>query len=255
MWTIVRSLRQTAGELFPTRRDRLVVLGLVLLAAAVSVAELATAQIFATLILPDQPRDTADVALLAVAFFAAFAVLRLVNYAQSVYRINVFEKAFGRGEQPARHKESWRWATAIELVSILTQVARLVAIALAVVVLAPLFGLVNLLVAVVVLEVLGLTMRRQDVTQRDFLEQQRNKAPVSTAERVRARIRAGERGALVASLGIMALFGVLIALTIGGQVDPGTAFVVFLAVRMEGQIYTGISSGLMRYVRARVYSE
>jgi hypothetical protein len=234
MWTIVRSLYRTAGELFPTRRDRLVVLGLVLLAAAVSVAELATAQIFATIILPDQPRDASEVAFLAAAFFAAFAVLRLVNYAQSVYRINVFEKAFAREEQPARHKDSWRWATAIELVSILTQVSRLIAIALAVVVLTPLFGLVNLVVAVAVLEVLGLAVRRQDVTQREFLEQQRNRTPASTAERVRARIRAGERGSLIASLGIMALFGVLIAQTVTGRVDPGAAFVVFLAVRMEG---------------------
>ena len=46
--------------------------------------------------------------------------------------------------------------------------------------------------------------------------------------------------------------GVLIVFAITGVVDAGNALVLFLAVRMIGQMYSGISSGLMRFARARV---
>jgi hypothetical protein len=53
----------------------------------------------------------------------------------------------------------------------------------------------------------------------------------------------------------MILMAVLIALTILGEIPAGAALVSFLAVRMIGQMYSGISTGLMRFARARVNSD
>jgi hypothetical protein len=50
----------------------------------------------------------------------------------------------------------------------------------------------------------------------------------------------------------MVLMGLLIVLAVTGAVAAGDALVLFLAVRMIGQMYSGISSGLMRFTRARV---
>jgi hypothetical protein len=50
----------------------------------------------------------------------------------------------------------------------------------------------------------------------------------------------------------MGLMGVLIVLAVIGNIAAGAAIVIFLAVRMLGQMYSGISSGLMRFARALV---
>jgi hypothetical protein len=93
------------------------------------------------------------------------------------------------------------------------------------------------------------------ITQQGFRDQQRSKDPASSADKVRARIKAGELGALLASVGVMILMAILIALTILGEIPAGAALVSFLAVRMIGQMYSGISTGLMRFARARVNSD
>ena len=53
----------------------------------------------------------------------------------------------------------------------------------------------------------------------------------------------------------MLLIGLLIVLTLTGIVGPGTAFVLFVALRMLGQILSEIAKSLMRHVRARAFSE
>ena len=102
-------------------------------------------------------------------------------------------------------------------------------------------------------EVMGSSLRRQFLTQQGFRDQQKAKNPASPAEKVRARIKAGELSALLASLGVMVLMGVLIVFVIIGTVQAGPALVMFLAIRLMGQMYSGISTGLMRFARARVH--
>ena len=244
------------ADLFRTRRDFWVVAGLVLFGAMVSAAELLAAQLFSTIIIPGEgpARSTNETIWLAVGFLVVFGVLRVLNFGQSVYRVNVFEKAF-QGASASRAGESWRWATAMELTSILSMAARIVVVGAALFLLSPLFAAANLLIALVVLQVFGMSLRRQLVTQQGFRDQQRSKDPASSADKVRARIKAGELGALLASVGVMILMAILIALTILGEIPAGAALVSFLAVRMIGQMYSGISTGLMRFARARVNSD
>lgn len=254
MWTLIRELKAALTELFPTRRDSFIVTGLVLFGAVVSGAEMLTAKLFSDIILPggSGSRPMADTILLAVLFLVVFGGLRVVNYAQNLYRVNVFEKAFDGRNDKSGSGESWRWATAMELTSILTMTARIAVIALVLLVLSPVFGVANIVLFLLIAELFGAAVRRQFVTQQEFRDRQKAKAPASSAEKVRARIKAGEASSLLASLGVMVLMGILILFAIVGVIAAGDALVLFLAVRMIGQMYTGISSGLMRFTRARV---
>jgi hypothetical protein len=256
MISLVSEFRSAMADLFRTRRDFWVVAGLVLFGAMVSAAELLAAQLFSTIIIPGEgpARSTNETILLAVAFLVVFGGLRVLNFGQSLYRVNVFEKAF-QGKSASRAGESWRWATAMELTSILSMVARVVVVSAALFLLSPLFAVANVLIALGVLQVFGMSLRRQIVTQQGFRDQQLSNDPASSADKVRARIKAGELGALLSSVGVMILMAVLIALTILGQMTAGAALVSFLAVRMIGQMYSGISTGLMRFARARVNSD
>lgn len=256
MITMVNEFRAAMADLFRTRRDLSIVAGLVLFGALVSAAELLSAQLFSNIIIPDAgvTRTMSDTIGLAVVFLLVFGGLRVINYAQSLYRINVFEKAF-HGNSASRAGESWRWAMAMELTSILTMSARIVVIAAALFFLSPLFAVANVVIAGLVLQVFGVSLRRQLVTQKRFRAQQQAKAPASSADKVRARIKAGELASLIASVGVMVLMASLIALTVIGDIAAGAALVSFLAIRMIGQMYSGIASGLMRFARARVNSD
>lgn len=255
MVTLVREFRAAIADLFRTRRDLAIVAGLVVLGALISAAELLSAQLFSNIIIPSNgdQRTTADVIWLAVGFLVVFGSLRVLNYAQSVYRVNVFEKAL-RDNGASKSGESWQWATAMELTSILTMGARITVIAVALFAVSPIFAVANIVIALAVTEVFGVTLRRQLVTQQKFRDQQKAKEPASSADKVRARIKAGELAALLSSIGVMILMGLLIVLVVSGMAPAGTALVGFLAVRMIGQMYSGVSTGLMRFARARVHS-
>lgn len=255
MWSVYRELKAAVADLFRTRRDRTIVAGLILFGAIVSAAELLIAHLFSTIILPKagEVRPMDQTILLALVFLIVFGGLRVVNYAQSVYRVSIFEKAFKHTEMNGTN-ESWRWATAMELTSLLSLAARIAVISIGLFLLSPLFASVNLLVGFGVVLIFGRSLQAQLVTQRTFREQKNSEAPPTSATKVRARIKAGELGALVASIGVMFEMALLILLAVINQMPPSIALVVFLAIRMIGQMYSGMSTGLMRFARARVNS-
>lgn len=256
MFRLIAEFRAAMAVLFRTRRDKGIVAGLVLFGAMVSAAELLSAQLFSKIILPGGSgvRPMSDTIWLAVFFLVVFGGLRVINYAQSLYRVNVFEKAF-HGSMTSRAGESWQWATAMELTSILTMSARITVIALGLFLLSPHFAIANLIIAFGIMEVFGVALKRQFATQREFRAKQNTPQAPTNATRVRARIRAGELAALLASIGVMILMVILIVFTIIGWMATGAALVAFLAIRMIGQMYSGISTGLMRFARARVNSD
>lgn len=253
-WPITRDVRASIRELFPVKRDRMVVLGLVVLAAVVSMTELAATQLFAVLILPQSDRDTGGTALLVVLFLLFFGGLRVVNFAREMYRLNVFERAL-TDSGLSRVSDSWRWAMAMEVTSILSTVGRITVIAAACLVLAPLFGAAVVVGVALVGISVSVLYRRQFRLQRGFRAAQLAYNPVDNATKVRARIRAGETGSLFGYFGIVVLIGLLLWMILAERIDPGTGFVLFIALRMLGQTLTEVSKGLMRFVRARAFSE
>lgn len=254
-WPITAELRTTLRELFPVRRDRRVVWGLVALAAVVSITELAAVQLFSVLILPQPGRSQTFTVVLVLLFFGVFGGLRLVNYAREMYKLNVFERALTQSVGGAQARDSWRWAMAMEVVNGLSAASRAVVVVVACLILAPWFGLAVLVLVGLFGAMVSSMFTRQLVTQRDFRAAQLAHSPVSNATKLRARVKAGELGSLVGHLGIVVLVGLLVVLTLTDHVPPGRAFVLFVALRMLGQIMSEITKMLLRYVRARAFSE
>ena len=253
-WPIAGDIRTSVKELFPVRRDRMVVLGLVALAAVVSMTELVATQLFAVLILPESDRSTAVTALLVVLFLVFFGGLRIVNFLREKYRINVFERALV-DSGVSKASDAWRWAMAMEVTSILSTMGRIAVVVAATIVLAPAFGLAVVVAVGAVGFALSFLYRRQLSTQREFRAAQLAYRSVDNATKVRTRVIAGETGALFGYAGVVVLIGVLLWMILAGAIDPGTGFVLFIALRMLGQTLTEVAKGLMRYVRARAFSE
>jgi hypothetical protein len=253
-WPIAGDIRTSVKELFPVRRDRMVVLGLVALAAIVSTTELVATQLFSVIILPDSDRSSTVTGLLVVLFLVFFGGLRVINFLREKYRINVFERALV-DSGVSKVTDSWRWAVAMEVTSILSTMSRIAVVVAATVVLAPLFGAVVVVAVASVGIGLSVLYRRQLSTQRQFRAAQLAYRSVDNATKVRTRVIAGETGALFGYAGVVVLIGVLLWMILTEEISPGTGFVLFIALRMLGQTLTEVAKGLMRYVRARAFSE
>jgi len=254
MIRIAIELWSATKGLFPTRKHLRMVIGLVALATIVSISELLLARLFSDLILPSEPRSSSNVIILSVIFLGVFGLLRVINFIREYYRLNVFEKALSE-DSSSRFTNSWKWATAMELTALLTLVGRFVFISILLFYFSLPFGLCNLILSVILFQTFAAQMKRQYVEQRKFRKLQLEKNPVPNAEKVKTRILAGESISLISAFGMLLMFGALILFSSKDVIEPTIAFTLFIALRMIGQVYSGFSSGLMRYVRARVYCE
>ncbi len=254
MKSIASELLKTTSDLFPTRRESHMIAAVIFLAVTISVSEILMANFFTLLILPAEPRATKDLVILGIIFLILFSALRLISFGKEYYRLNIFEKSLASSGTGDRVADSWRWATAMELTSLLTLCGRLFFISVLLFYFSPIFGICNLVVGMGVFQMLSWRLNKQFKLQYEFKEKQRTSNPASNAEKVRTRVISGELGSLISSAGVIILLGVLIFLFADDDVTPAKAFVLFIALRMVGQIYTGLSSGLMRFARARVFS-
>ena len=255
MKQIIDELRITAADLFPSRHERRMVLGVISLTVVISISELLLAHFFSLLILPNNQRETKDLLLLGLLFLLLFSVMKVINFGKEHFRLSIFEKSLDQNQTTSQASDSWKWATAMELTSLMAMGGRLFFISILLFFFSPVFGLCNLIVGLAIFQILSLRYRNQYRSQREFRVKQKQKKPVSNSEKVRTRIIAGEIGSLISSAGLILLLGVLLLLYAKGNIDAAKAFVLFIAVRMVGQIYSGFSSGLMRFARARVLSE
>jgi len=254
MMRIAIELWSATKDLFPTRKHLRMVIGLVALATIVSISELLLARLFSDLILPSEPRSSSNLIILSVIFLGVFGLLRVINFIREYYRLNVFEKALSE-DSSSRFANSWKWATAMELTALLTLAGRFVFISILLFYFSLPFGLCNLILSVILFQTFAAQMKRQYVEQRKFRKLQLEKNPVPNAEKVKTRILAGESISLISAFGMLLMFGALILFSSKDVIEPTIAFTLFIALRMIGQVYSGFSSGLMRYVRARVYCE
>lgn len=227
---------------------------LVLISSFVSVAELGVAHFLSTLILPSEGRPSRGLFAEAALLIAALGVLRLVGYAQSTYRVTVFEQAFGKSVHDTE-LSPWRWAEAMELLTLLMSFSRMLVLSVGLAFFSLEFALANFATLVLILQVFSSTMRRQYETQRSLRRQGNAGRGVSSAVKVRARIKAAEVASLISAVFSMGLFAFLVWLYVNQHVSAGVALVLFLAARMLSGLYANASSSLMRFVRARVYAE
>lgn len=254
-WGLVRALREGVRTLFPTRRTRTAMWGVVGLGVLITYLELLAVQFFSSLITNLGNQSLARSALVLGGFIVTFAAIKGVGYFQSVYRLTVFEKSLRKIISTSRAAEAWRWPLAIDMVGMLQQIARIAIVIVTVAAVSWEFGLLLLLCSVVAVLIVNRTGKRQYVVHQDFATQKRQGAPPSAAERISTRIKAGERAGLVAVGPVLVFIAALGAAAAVGRVAVEDALVLFIAGRMVANMYGTLSSSTMRFIRAQVNVE
>ncbi|MEY4263008.1 MAG: hypothetical protein RLY88_716 [Actinomycetota bacterium] len=256
MRTIAKHLLAAFRELFPKGKHSWVLAGMVLLAAIIPVSELLVAKIFSTMIIHIQSYPPARVIEHVAAFVGLFGVTRTAHYLQKTYKVRVFDKAFlATGKVRSKMKESWEWALAFELTTILSALTNLAVFVIFFAVLSWQYGIINLIVLMISLQIIGSIFKRQIVTQAEFVTKRKAKEHVEAAERVGARVKSGEIGTLFSSGGLVLLLGSLVVLAMNGLIDPASGIVLFLGSRMQNSTISQISAGLMRFARANANNQ
>ncbi len=253
MRSIAKELITAFRDLFPRGKHSIYLLGLVLIAAIIPVTELAITKLFTDLIVHAASYTSTQITIQVVLFFTLFAITRLAHFGHKVYRVRVFDKAFkGYDKERSKQKESWEWALAFELSTVLGALTQLLIFATFFTVLNPLFGGVNFVILLASLQVIGVIFGRQVHQQKKFFWAKQKQKDVAASDRVGSRVKSGEVGTLLASVGMVLLMAFLIFLGLSGYAQPSDLIVLFLGARMQNSTLSQISTGLMRFARARV---
>ena len=256
MKVILWNLRKSLLELFPTNKFRLILISLSLLAASISVSELLVAKFFTQIILHEGELTKRELIIFVIAFFLFYGITRAGQFFQRIYRLKVFEKAFKASEAEVTNlQENWRWSLAIELTNILATLTQMGVLILFFIYFNPLFGLVNLVLVLITLQFLGHIFAKQIKTQRTFANARKKRKKINSATKFNTRVKSGETGVLISGLAMVILLGLLIYLSYQGEISPSNTVVLFFGLRMQNSSLSSISTGLMRFARARTHSE
>jgi hypothetical protein len=253
---VFKELLYALKELFSTRKYRVVLLGLVLIAAMISVSELAVAKLFTKIILDEGTISQTMFALLVTFFFLFFGITRGGHFLQRIYRVKFFDNAFKASEnERSGAKENWRWSLAFELTNLLSTITQLGVIISFFTYLNWRFGLINILIVLVIFQVYGRLFRHQIEAQRGFVVARKNKERIPNVVRIGTRIKSGETGVLISSIAMLILLAMLIYLSYIGDISKANTIVLFFGLRMQNSNFANISTSLMRFARARTHSE
>lgn len=256
MLFVAKELFSALINLFATNKYRLVLLGLVLIAAMISISELAVAKLFTQIILNEGSMSQTTLALLVTVFFLFFGLTRGGQFLQRLYRVRFFDNAFKASKNEVTGaKDNWRWSLAFELTNLLSSITQLGVILVFFTYLNWSFGLLNLLIVLLVFQVYGKLFHKQIEAQRGFVLAKNNKAPIPNVVRIGTRIKSGETGILVSSIAMLILLAMLIYLNYTGEISSSNTIVLFFGLRMQNSNFSNISTALMRFARARTHSE
>ncbi len=256
MLFVAKELYAALIDLFATNRYRLVLLGLVLIAAMISISELAVAKLFTQIILNEGSMSQTMLALLVTVFFLFFGLTRGGQFLQRLYRVKFFDNAFKASKNEVTGaKDNWRWSLAFELTNLLSSITQLGVILVFFTYLNWSFGLLNLLIVLIVFQVYGKLFNKQIEAQRGFVVAKNNKAPIPNVVRIGTRIKSGETGILISSIAMLILLAMLIYLSYTGEISESNTIVLFFGLRMQNSNFSNISTALMRFARARTHSE
>ncbi|MEY3714588.1 MAG: hypothetical protein RJB59_391 [Actinomycetota bacterium] len=250
MLFICREMIAGFRHLFPRGRFRFVLIFLSLIAATISVSELLVMKFFATLVLHEGELDSSSLTLAVIGFFVFFVVTRVSQYYQRNYRVKAFARSFRAAKKDRTMKEENReWAMAFELTNVLSLGTQLAAILLFFLLLNPLFALANTVILLLVLQTVGNLFRKQIAIQAE-LTAMGGKKKVKPDKRYAVRIKAAETGALSSGAGTLFLLGLLLFLSIDGQITPANTLVIFLGARLQNSVISNASRSLMRYAKS-----
>jgi len=256
MLIVVKELSYAVRTLFTTNKYRVILLGLVLLAAMISVSELAVAKIFTKIIGHEKSMDTKKLIILIAGFFIFFGITKVGHYLQRIYKVKFFEKAFKDSPTEINvAKENWHWSLAFELTNILSTCTQLSVIILFFAYLSWQFALINILIVLAIFQVYGTLFSHQIEAQRGFVTARKNKEMITNAVRIGTRIKSAEIGVLISGVAMLILLGILIYLSYIDGVSTSNTIVLFFGLKMQNSNFSNISTALMRFARARTNSE
>ena len=256
MKVILWNLRKSLLELFPNNKLRLILISLSLLAASISVSELLVAKFFTEIILHEGELSRTELIIFVVSFFLFYGITRAGQFFQRIYRLRVFEKAFKASDSEITNfQDNWRWSLAIELTNILATLTQLGVVVIFFIYFNPVFGLVDLIIVLIVLQLVGRIFAKQIKEQRNFANARKLKKKVSPADKFRNRIKTGEVGILYSGVAMIVLLGLLLYLSYQGEISPANTVVLFFGLRLQNSGLSSMSTSLMRFARARTHSE
>lgn len=256
MKIILWNLRKSLHDLFPTKRFRLILIGLILIAAFISVSELIVAKLFTKIILHEGSIDKSKLLIFVTCFFLFYGFTRVGQFAQRIYRVRIFDRAFKAKESEITGgKENWRWTQAFELTNISSTLTQISVVLFFFFYFSWIFALLDLLMIVIVLEILGRIFGKQIEIQRSFVKAHKEKIQIDNVIRVSTRIKSGEIGTLLSGFASILLLGVLFYLNYVGDINASNTVVLFFGLRMQTSNLSSISTGLMRFARAKTHGE
>ena len=246
-------------RLFITRKSRVAVSLLIILTAAVPASEMLVLTLFSSLIIEGPQAfvdDPMGVAFKVGAVIVAFGLSRGTNHLVRLGRVRVYRDSFeeaGRVRTPSQ--ESWEWALAFELSSVLVSLVQVITFGALILLVDWPTGILNGLATVVVLVLLSAIYYRQLDLQKGYVRTGNRAGSIAISRRVGGRLRAAEFGAMLASISMVVVLLYMLIRTIGGDVDSADAIVLFLALRLSSGQLTTLSASMMRFARASAREE
>jgi ABC-type multidrug transport system fused ATPase/permease subunit len=251
MIAIIEELKFGFQSLFPGGRFRYVLIVLSMLGAVISVSELLVLKFFVQIVLQEGKIERNQFIILGTSLALFFIITRLAQYYQRNYRVKAFARSF-KSLKKAKKKGAGNpeWAMAFEISSILTHATQLVAVLVFIIILEPLFALLNFLVILGVLTYIARLFTKQLHVQLE-LQTERDGKKARPQKRYGTRIRAAENGALAAGVGMIILLGALLCLSYNGEISVANTLIIFFGARLQNGSLSHTSRSLMRYARAK----
>lgn len=249
---LIKNLKISLNNLFPRKRDKIRFLILTITASSVSILELGLAKIFSEIIL--STNGTGKNLLPLIALFVLLSIIaKLIVFAQKTRRIGLFSEALGN-ENNAKNSNAWNLTLSLEFSNIFGHLLQISLVSFFVFFLSPKFGAIILASSIFSIFILSNLSRKQEQHQTKFFKTRYTKYKVSSKTRVLTRVKSAEIGAL--STGIISLATLIVLIIFHHQnlVTTADSIVIFFAIRLLGSNLSALSSSLMRYARALVYS-
>jgi hypothetical protein len=163
--------------------------------------------------------------------------------------VKALARSFRAAKKEKTMKEENReWAMAFELTNILSLGTQLVAILIFFLLINPMLAVINIFILLVILYFVGSIFRKQIAIQSQLNAEGKKK--VKPDKRYGVRIKAAETGALASGAGMLALLGVLLYLSIEGEITAANTLVIFLGARLQNSVISNGSRSLMRYAKS-----
>ena len=247
--TLFKAIR----DLFPSRARRRALWLLIAFSALTTVAELAAARFFGGLLGGIDGSDPSQSLLLLALFLVSFATIKGAGYLQSLFKLRVFDRSLSETQLASAAARTWQWPMAMELVSLLTQLSRLLMVTLVLAWVSPIFALLSGVCAIISMFIIGRGGRTQYDIQLGFIHAKLAGGAPTASEKISARILGAERAGLLALGPVILMVGVLGYGALAGFIAVEQALVLFIAVRIMANMYGTMAGSVMRFIRAQVY--